>query len=73
MLCVSTENVPKFVDGKSQGNNKTSLRKGVGFFLSREGSLTGFLTGPDIKIKENSDWVCGWNKERINWDIESQI
>ena len=65
MLCVTTQNVPKFVEGKSQGNNKTSLRKGVGFFLSREGLSQIFLTRPDIKIKQDLDWVCGWNKARI--------
>ena len=34
--------IPKVVVGKSQGNSRTTLRKGVGFFLSREGSLTYF-------------------------------
>ena len=41
-MCVSTQNVPKVVEGKSQGNNKTTLRKGAGFFLYREGSLIDF-------------------------------
>ena len=40
------------MEGESQGNNRTTLRKGVGFFFSREGSLTDFLTGPDIKLSK---------------------
>ena len=39
---VSTQNVPKVVECKSQGNRETTLRKGDGFFLYREGSLTIF-------------------------------
>ena len=35
---VSTQNVPKVVKGKSQGNSKTTFRKKLAF-LSREGSL----------------------------------
>ena len=39
---VSTQNVPKAVEGKSQGNNRTTLRNEVGFLLPREGSPTDF-------------------------------
>ena len=30
------------MEGEPQGNNRTTLRKEAGFFLSREGSLTDF-------------------------------
>ena len=37
---VSTQNVPKVIEGKSQGKNKTTLRKEVGFlFLESDLSL----------------------------------
>ena len=42
VIVVSTQNVPKVAEGKSQGNNKTTLRKEVGFLLPREGSLIDF-------------------------------
>ena len=36
--CAGTQNVPKVVKGKSQGNNKTTFRKKLAF-ISREGSF----------------------------------
>ena len=41
-LLVSTQNVPKVVERKSQGKSITTLRKEVGFLLPREGSHTDF-------------------------------
>ena len=49
------------MEGKSQGNNKTNLRNGVGLFLYREGSLRDFYQG-QIQ-KQNKIHMCWWLKQ----------
>ena len=39
-LMLALRIAPKLMEGEPRGNNKTTIRKGVGFSVSREGSLT---------------------------------
>ena len=48
------------MEGEPQGKSTTTLRKGAGFFLSREGSLIDFY---QVHIyKQNKIHMCGWLK-----------
>ena len=48
MNSVSTQNVPKVVKGKLQGNSKTTLERNWYFLPERDLSIN-ILIGPDIK------------------------